>query len=310
MLYNYLPAGFCCFSFCNIWEMQNYKAMKLTKPWTGIISFLIVLFTMPLGHAAMIIMENVFGSVYLFKIAAGLGLVGLIIIIAGNYTRNRTWATFWGLFGGLLVWTGWVEFAYVYYAHRYGVPPLVENGQIVTKPEYLIMPSSIGLLAAFMFFYLYNTYTNCNFFLWFQKHLGIHKESKIVPRKYISNITGFEMIMVLWANYIILLIAYDKNFFGDHSWFTYFVAFGSLLWSLYLFVKLLRITKWDYALRYAIPTVIIFWDFVEILGRWNLFEEIWIEPFKYWKEILLMLVVFVLLIAIIIVERKYNEKNS
>ena len=28
--------------------------MKLTSPWTGILSFLIVLFTMPLGHAAMI----------------------------------------------------------------------------------------------------------------------------------------------------------------------------------------------------------------------------------------------------------------
>lgn len=32
--------------------------MKLTSPWTGILSFLIVLFTMPLGHAAMILMEK------------------------------------------------------------------------------------------------------------------------------------------------------------------------------------------------------------------------------------------------------------
>lgn len=50
----------------------------------------------------------------------------------------------------------------------------------------------------------------------------------------------------------------------------------------YLFRKLLFIKKFDYAVRYAIPTVIIFWNVVEIVGRWNLIQEIWVHPFEYW----------------------------
>ncbi len=285
--------------------------MRLSvRPVVGVLSFLIVLFTMPLGHAAMIVMEKVFGSGFLYWSAVILGLAGVALVLAGVWIKNKTWQTFLGLFGGLFIWTGWVEFAYVYYAHRYGVPPLIENGEVVTKPEYLIMPSSIGLLAIMMLWFLFNTYTNCNFFRWFQRQFGIKRESELVPRKYSSVITAMEMAAVLWANYLLLLIAYDDRFFGDRSWFTYLVAFGCLLWSLYLILQLLKIVKWDYALRYAIPTVVIFWNFVEILGRWNLFKEIWIEPFKYWKEILLMLLVFVLLVLITVYEAKLEKRKA
>ncbi len=58
--------------------------------------------------------------------------------------QRRYSKTLWGLFGGLLFWTGWIEFIYVYYAHRFGVQPLIIDGEVVTKPEYLIMPSSFG----------------------------------------------------------------------------------------------------------------------------------------------------------------------
>ena len=35
--------------------------MYIKKPFVGILAFVIVLLTMPLGHAAMIIMEKTFG---------------------------------------------------------------------------------------------------------------------------------------------------------------------------------------------------------------------------------------------------------
>jgi hypothetical protein len=46
-------------------------------------------------------------------------------------------------------------------------------------------------------------------------------------------------------------------------------------------MNLLRIRSFDYAIRYAIPTVVIFWNVVEILGRWNFLKEIWIYPQEY-----------------------------
>ncbi len=263
------------------------------------IAFLIVLFTMPLGHAVMILMEKGFGHEYVYIVAGAMGFAGLFLLIAGLISANEIKATFFGLFSGLFIWTGWVEFSFVYFANRFGVEPLIVNGEVVTKPEYLIMPSSLPFWAIFVMYYFFGSKTGCTFFNWFQKKLRISKivEFKPANRKTALS-TMMELIMLLWTFYLVLLFAYDDQFFGDRHVFTYFVAFGSLFWSLYLFFKLLKIRKLDYAIRYAIPTVIIFWNFVEILGRWNFFKEIWIEPQKYWLEMILIFVVFLFLIII------------
>ena len=51
----------------------------------------------------------------------------------------------------------------MYYARRYGVPPEIENGQVVTKPEYLIMPASFGMWVAIMVMYIFSTRNGCDF---------------------------------------------------------------------------------------------------------------------------------------------------
>lgn len=280
--------------------------MKITKPFIGILAFIIVLFTMPLGHAAMIIMEDIFGHEYVFWAALMLGFIGVALLILGVRNKNETKATFYGIFSGLLIWTGWIEFAFVYVAQKYNVSPLIENGEVVTKPEYLIMPSSIGLLAVFLLYFLFNGRTQCKFFTWWQKLFKINRtaiEGATKTRSF-ALISAMEIIMILWTFYLVLLILYDKTFFGDRHPLAYIVAFGSLLWSSYLFLKLIKIKKLAYALRYSIPTVIIFWNFVEILGRWNVFKEIWIEPGKYWIEMLSVLFVFILLSGISLFQKK------
>ncbi len=283
--------------------------MKLKKPFIGIIAFLIVLFTMPLGHAVMILMEKGLGHEYIYPAAVIMGFVGLIFLIIGYLSTKETAATFWGLFAGLFIWTGWVEFAFVYYANRYGIPPLMENGEIVTKPEYLLMPSSLPFLAIFFTYYFLGSKTGCTFFNWFQRKLKISKIKNYQPaNRSIALTTMMELIMLLWTFYMLLLFAYDKNFFGDRHFFTYIVAFGSLFWSIWLFVKLIKKENFAYALRYAIPTVIIFWNFVEILGRWDFFKEIWVEPAKYSTELILMTLVFVALTLIGIIGKNKKHK--
>ncbi|MCK4287692.1 MAG: hypothetical protein KAW86_00680 [Bacteroidales bacterium] len=270
------------------------------KPFVGIIAFLIVLFTMPIGHAAMILMEKIFGEEHVFTAAAILGLIGVILLIIGLKKRTETAGTFYGLFAGLFLWTGWVEFSFVFFARHLAVPPLIENGEIVTKPEYLILPSSVGLLLIVLLYFLFNNKTQCIFFRWLQRNLKMKfiNRKKAEKDRPFAIITALEIMMILWFFYIVLLLVYDNRIFGDYHPATYIVCFGSLLWSIYLFIKLIRITKLAYAIRYAIPTVIIFWNVVEILGRWNFFREIWIEPTKYALEMSLILAVFVLLILI------------
>jgi len=264
--------------------------MKISKPFIGIIAFLIVLFTMPLGHAAMILMEKGFGHDYIYQAAVILGFVGFFLVVWGVVVNKETSSTFLGLFGGLFIWTGWIEFAFVYYANRFGVEPLMVNGEVVTKPEYLIMPSSVGFWAVLMMYYFFSSKTGCEFFNWFQRKLKVNNSISHTPKsKNYTMSTVMELVILLWTFYLVLLFAYDNDFFGYQSPVTYTIAFGSLFWSGYLFIKLLKITKLGYAVRYAIPTVIIFWNFIEILGRWDVFKEIWIEPGKYWLEMTLVL---------------------
>lgn len=280
--------------------------MKLTSPWTGILSFLIVLFTMPLGHAAMILMEKMLGHNLLYPAAFGLGVVGLIMLLFGIISRKENSATFLGLFGGLFVWTGWIEFGYVYFANRFGVQPLIENGEVVTKPEYLIMPSSYGFWAIMMLFYIFSTRSGCNFFNWIQRKIryGQPVENLQPIVRNAAMTTFMELNVLLWTCYMVLLFAYDNEFLGDRHPVTIFIAFGSLAWSIYLFIKLLLIKKLAYAIRYAIPTVIIFWTFVEILGRWDILTEIWVEPSHYWLEMTMMTLAFLVLLGVLLFKHK------
>src|SRR6187402_933128 len=192
--------------------------MKLSKPFIGILAFLTVLLTMPLGHAIMIIMEKYFGESYVYQAALIMGLVGVIFLVGGSLLKTENKATFAGLFGGLFIWTGWIEFSHVYIAHRFKVSPLIENGEVVTKPEYLIMPASVGFLAMFLLYYIFNTRTGCNFLIWLQKLLRIPSRYAVQltsQQKNYAMITAVELVVLLWTFYLVLLFAYDSELLGD-----------------------------------------------------------------------------------------------
>ena len=107
-----------------------------------------------------------------------------------------------------------------------------------------------------------------------------------------------------------LLLVYDNDIAGDKHPATYFVAFGSLFWSLYLTLKLIKIQKFDYAIRYAVPTVIIFWNFIEVIGRWDLMKEIWIHPFEHWLENLIILALLVFFIGYYVTEMYVSKTKK
>ncbi len=238
--------------------------MKIKKPFTGIIAFAIVLLTMPLGHALMVLMEKLLGHGHVYLSAVLLGFLGVIFLIFGMVNKRQLISTLLGLFGGIAVWIGWIEFAYVYYANRFGVQPLIEGGEVVTKQEYLIMPSSIGFWAIIMLYYFFGTKTGCTFLTWFQKRMGMVDIKQLKPAvRNVAVTTFMEINMLLWTSYLLLLFVYDKSFIGDDTIFMHIVAYSLLLWSALLFRRLIDKTQMSYAIRYAIPTVIIFWSFLE-----------------------------------------------
>ena len=74
--------------------------------WKASASFLMVLFTMPLADAVMILMEHFLDETTLHYAAFAMGAVGMLMVIAGVFAKGDTRQTLWGLFGGLLFWTG------------------------------------------------------------------------------------------------------------------------------------------------------------------------------------------------------------
>ena len=262
-----------------------------------LVAFLLVLFAMPLGHAAMILMEKLMseGSVHVAGFL--LGLLGFVLVIIGVFARGDTRQTLWGLFGGLLFWTGWVEFLFMYYARRYGVQPEIEHG-VVAKPEYLILPATFGMWMMTMLMYVFSTRNGCLFITWLQKVLFRGRRNQIVVRpmtRHTSIVTFMEVNMMLWAFYLLLMFCYDKNFLGDHHPVTFLVGLGCLVGSIFMLKRQLHLAAWGANIRMAIATVIVFWTPVEILGRINFFKEFWGQPEKYALPMLIILTAFAVL---------------
>lgn len=306
--------------------------LKKRKHWVKTFSsFFLVLFTMPLGHALMRIMESTMSETAVNIAAFVMGLCGISLVIYGVFLKNNTLKTLAGLFGGLLFWTGWVEFLFGYYAHRFGVhydltgsgtissiseyvngimtnSDMFINGESIknmtheqiksftgSRPEYLIMPSSFGFWVMFMLIYIFNSRTGCHAYNWIQKMAFGNKTHKIVPHsmtRHISITTFMELNMMLWTLYLVLMFCYDPVLLGAKHPVTIVLGLLCLIGSGFMFRHQLKLSGWDTNIRMSIATVIIFWTAVEIAGRNKLFSEIWIYPQKHLKEMAIILGTF------------------
>jgi hypothetical protein len=215
------------------------------------------------------------------------GLLAFVIFI-GMKNANEVAATWYGFWAGTFLWTGWIEFSFVWSGNYLGVPDLMDPvvpGQITTKAEYLVMMSSVGILFATLAYFVPNKETKCNFFVFFQRHLGLRtgKPSAGYERNFAA-ITALETIYVVWFFYLFVLFPYDESILGDRHPVTYVVFFLNAIWAVYLFRRLMRFWKVTTAIRYGIPTAIIAWNTVEIAGRWHLFTEFWEKPQEFALE--------------------------
>lgn len=268
--------------------MTTMKQVLYRPPFIGLLAFVIVFVVQALGHTVMIAMENIFGEEYIYQSAFFLGAVGAVLLWIGMRHPGEVAGTWYGFWAGTLLWTGWVEFAFVWNANMLNVPDLMDAhkaGAIATKAEYLVMMSSVGVILATMAPLLLNKETKCNMFIWFQRrlHLRTGKPSRGYERNF-AFITCLETIYVIWFCYLVLLFIYDENILGDRHPVTYAILFGNTVWAVYLFQRLVQMWRVTTAIRYGIPTAVIAWNSVEITGRWNLFTEFWEHPVEYGFE--------------------------
>ncbi len=260
-------------------------------------SFFLVLFTMPLGHALMKIMEHTMAPGVLHVSAFLMGLAGMLLTIAGVFVRGDLRQTLFGLFGGLLFWTGWVEFLFQYYVDRFGMLPYEDpvTGK-VTQPEYLVLPATFGMLMMFYLLYIFSTRTGCSFFNWIQKHLMGRRRDAIVVRpmtRHASIVTFMELNVMMWTTYVVLMFCYDTQFLGDTHPVTLALGLVCLIGSAFIFLRQTKVASWGANIRLAIATVLVLWTFVEILGHIGLLNEIWVAPMEHVVEMSILAALFV-----------------
>ena len=310
-------------------------------------AFLLVLATMPLGHALMRVMEDTMSVTLLNRCAFAMGAVGLAIVIWGVFVKGDVKQTLMGLFGGLLFWTGWVEFLFGYFAMRFGVHyDLVGSGIVQTtteyvngigvshemlingidvndipaaelkalrgsRPEYLIMPASFGFWMMFIVLYLFGSKTGCHALNWLQKVFFGKKRDEVVPHSMSRHtaITTFEELNVMmWTCYLLLMFVYDPVFLGDSHPVTIAIAIGCLVGSVFMFRYQLKLGAWGPNIRMGISTVVVFWTAVEVFARNKLLSEFWVSPLEHIPEMVSILVCFLALGVFIIVKATRGKK--
>ena len=264
----------------------------------GILSFFIILFLMPLGHAFVVLMARHLEGFALNMSAFALGASGIAIAVLGNRLRSKAMQILAGAFGAILFWGSWVEFMYISYGQSLHVPPLVIEGEVYTKPEYLMMPSAIPFAALSLIMYTYMAHTNWGVILILRKWLGI-KQDGIFNRTGESISAFIDLLLLIWWAYLILLVEFDPGLLGLKHPVTMIFATICLISGLILLVRSLNAKTWASALRQAIVTVCVLWTYIEVMIKLRLFTEVWIYPEKYVIEMILLVFAFVTVLFVI-----------
>jgi hypothetical protein len=276
-------------------------------PFVGIAVVVIMLLGIGLAHALMRAIEESLGRDNTYIASVFMGLAAIIALWYGVKSKSENFATWIGFFSGIVIWMTWVEFFYMYYGRKnFGLMPRMENGEVTTEPEYLIMLGTVGVLAFMLAYYIFDKDTRCNMFVWIQNRLGLRDglgpSTKTARDRNYAIITFMETIYVTWFCYAWNLVVFDPAFvgFGESAFYAEVATvFVSITWGGYCFSRLLKYRRTSTAVRYGLPTANILWISVEISSRWGAFTEIWLYPSEYIVELLTILAAFAVLTVMI-----------
>ena len=252
--------------------MATKKPISLKAIFYSAISLVWIFGLSAIGHISMVLIEK-YNPAIKFDFAWACAIVGILIIYMTRFLKSDSWQSFWGVLGGLGMWFAF-EYSLMYGGDRMGVT-YTFNG---SYPEYRVMKCTFMILVMVFTYLLFQESVRCNCIFYLRRKLKLMRGAIATGK--VSNYgprTAFEYIMVTWTFYILLMIGYDEQLFGPQSWFIYIMFLASFSVFFYLCYKLLGYDKYGANLRYAIPTVTILWNDVEILAKWGMLKEPWVH---------------------------------
>jgi len=219
---------------------------------------------MPLGHALTVLALKLplMGQ---YSVIMGGVLAATLIVYGTQYMKSPIWETFAGLIAGVLLWASLVEIGVKLGAEASGIE------------EKRAMEFSLAIIVPLFLYLLFNPHTQCNLFISLRKGLRIPNGNvRPVSKENWGARTAFKMFTITWMGHVVLFFAYDPEIFGIGGLFCKLFFIFCLLAGIYLFYKLIKAQKMDFAFRYAIPTVVVIWSCIETLVKWKIFSEPWI----------------------------------
>ena len=178
-------------------KTTSERSFWLRKPVIGLVAVTAGLLGQWGRHAVYPITETLFGDYYYWALLA-IGLVGFIVI-ALNLNKPEIRASVAGYVGGLLIWIGWFEFTFHFFAERFGIQPYRASERLVSSPDLNMVQASFPLLVTMLLLYGFlNKETKCNFMRWFHRntHMSPGMPTGNRQRSY-ARITAMETLLVI-----------------------------------------------------------------------------------------------------------------
>ena len=218
-----------------------------------------------------------------------MGAIGAGLIWAG-LKRSEVPATWMGFLGALLVWVGWFEFTFEFYAGMFRIPEYTSpTGLPIFAGATVLMATMPIMLALFLLYGVFNRQTKCNLIRWFHRNLGFNPGLPTPDNgRSFARITALETLFVTWFCYEFWL--YVGYMFSNNVIMVAYVAWTA--WAGYILWKLLKIPRVGHAVRYGIPVGIVAWGVAEMPAHFGLYSEIWLKPFDYPVTNSIMLLLF------------------
>jgi hypothetical protein len=255
------------------------------KPLVGLLGLAIGFLTQPIGHCAYMLVATLFPDSK-FLVAGGIGLLGFVLVGIG-LKKAELPATLLGLVGGLLVWLGWFEFSFKYFADLYAVPPFavepgVPGGYVALPQTNVLQATAPLMLALFVIYGLFNRETRCNLIRWLHRRTRLNPGHATIDNgRSFARITAMELLFVTWFCYLFWLY---MTYFGTHArgvTIIMVVYCAWFAWCIYLMYRSTKQLRTAAALRYGLGAGIVWWSAVEMPAHFRAYPEYWLRPFEF-----------------------------
>ncbi|MBU6378011.1 MAG: hypothetical protein KJS95_05700 [Gammaproteobacteria bacterium] len=258
------------------------KDFLYRKPVLGLLGLLAGFLTQPLGHTVYKIMEAVFRS-QVYVAAFVVAIVGFVIVWRG-LRQNELKATWMGMIGGWLIWIGWFEYSFKFFAELYSVPAFpVEVDGYAAAPQAIMLQATVTIMFALLLLYgVFNLQTKCNFMRFFHRNLRFSPGMPTPDnQRSFARITAMEMLFVTWFCYQfwLYMIYFGTRAPGVNVVMAVYVLWT--IWAIYLVYKCTQQVRVAPALRYGIGAGIVLWGSAEMPAHFGAYREYWLYPQEY-----------------------------